>query len=305
MPAELPSLTALQAFEAAARLSSFTRAAEELHRTQGAISRQVALLEGALGVPLFRREHPHVRPTPAAQVFAAKVRGILERLAAVCLEVEVARGEGGVLNLAILPTFGTRWLIPRIGSFYARHPDISIHLTTRIQTFDFESVELDAAIHHGDALWPGALLERLMEDRVLAVCTPKLRDEARLSEPADLARQTLLQMESRLGAWNEWFEALGVRGVDGRRGPRFEHHLMVIQAALAGLGVALLPDFLVREELEQGSLVAPIAGEALATGRAYFLAYPPRSADLPALGAFRSWLREGLRAEGLAPVSMP
>jgi LysR family glycine cleavage system transcriptional activator len=298
MPAELPSLIALQAFEAAARHRSFTRAAAELHRTQGAVSRQVAQLEAALGVALFHREHPHVRPTAAAQVFAAKVRGILDRLSAVCLEVEAARGAGGVLNLAILPTFGTRWLIPRLADFYRDHPEVSVNLTTRIHTFDFEAVELDAAIHHGEGVWPGAELVRLMDDLVLAVCTP---DRARrLRAPADLAGETLLQLESRLGGWGEWFEAMGVRGADGRRGPRFEHHLMVIQAALAGLGVALLPAFLVQEELAAGTLVAPLQREPLRTSRAYWLAFPPRSAGQPALRAFAAWLARRLAAEGLA-----
>lgn len=293
-------MTALQAFDAALRHQSFTRAAQELHRTQGAISRQICALEESLGVTLFRREHPRVRPTPAAEVFGAKLRGILERLEAVVLEVQSSDGQGGVLNLAILPTFGTQWLIPRIASFYEAHEGVSINFTTRIHRFDFESEELDAAIHHGEPVWPGARLEHLLDEDVVVVASPMHLVRHKLEEPADLIGRTLLQLDSRRAGWEEWFAAMGVSGVDGRRGPRFEHHLMVIQAAIAGLGVALLPTFLVRQELDSGSLVNPFGGLAVPTAKAYWLAYPERSLELPALVAFRDWLQRRLVEEGLA-----
>ena len=300
---ELPSLTALQAFEAALRHQSFTRAAAELHRTQGAVSRQVLLLEEQLGVSLFHREHPRVRPTPAAEVFGAKVRVILDRLAAVVLEAQASKGEGGVLNLAILPTFGTQWLIPRIASFNKANPGVSVNFTTRIHAFDFEGEELDAAIHHGEADWPGARLEHLLDEDVVVVCSPELLRTAAIEEPADLKGRTLLQLESRLGSWNEWFAAMNVDGVDGRRGPRFEHHLMVIQAAIAGLGIALLPSFLVQKELASESLVTPFPGQVVKTRKAYWLAYPERSLELPALRAFRDWLVHRLKEEGLVSAT--
>lgn len=300
MRPELPSLTALQAFDAALRHQSFTRAAQELHRTQGAISRQVSALEQSLGVTLFRREHPRVRPTPVAEVFGAKLRGILDRLAAVVLEVQASRGQGGVLNLAILPTFGTQWLIPRISDLYARHAGVSVNFTTRLHPFDFEGEELDAAIHHGEPVWPGARLEHLLDEDVVVVCAPLHLVRHAIETPADLVGQTLLQLDSRRAGWEEWFRALAVEGVDGRRGPRFEHYLMVIQAAIAGLGVALLPSFLVQNELATGSLVSPFPDLRLKTARAYWLAYPERSLELPALVAFRDWLKARLVQEGLA-----
>lgn len=297
MPSELPSLTALQAFEAAVRHRSFSRAAEELNRTQGAISRQVALLERYFRMPLFHREHPRVRPVPAAEVYARKVRAILDRLSAVTLELQASRGAGGVLNLAILPTFGTRWLIPRIPAFLALHPEVSLNFTTRIHPFDFETEELDACIHYGEEVWPGARLEHLMEEEVIVVCSPGLQRRARLRSPPDLASQTLLQLLSRPRAWEEWGEQIDWPGVDPRRGPRFEHHLMVIQAALAGLGVALLPTFLIQEELATGQLVELFPGTAAMSRRGYWLVYPGRSARLPALQAFREWLHAELRRE--------
>jgi LysR family glycine cleavage system transcriptional activator len=299
MRPELPSLTALQAFEAVLRHRSFSRAAVELGRTQGAVSRQVALLEQQLGVQLFFREHPRVRPTRAAERFGAKLGAVLDRLAAILLEMQAHTETGGVLNLAILPTLGTRWLIPRIPDFYRRHPDVALQLTTRLGVFDFDVELFDAAIHYGEALWPGARLEHLMDEEVVVVASPELLINAHLQKPADLAGQPLLQLQSRLGAWDEWFEARGAPGLRYKSAARFEHHLMVIQAALAGLGVALLPSFLVREELTNGTLVEPFPQARAITRRAYWLAYPERSLELPALTALLQWLRQRLAAEGL------
>lgn len=330
MRQELPSLAALQAFEAALRHRSFTRAAHELARTQGAISRQVAGLEAELGLRLFHREHPRVRPTPAAEVLGTKVRAILDRLAAVVLEARSAAEGGGVLNLAILPTFGTQWLIPRVRSFYSAHPGVLVHFATRLRPFDFDGGEplggarpgdapggeggehFDAAIHHGEPDWPGAHLEHLMDEQVIVVCAPELQAELGppgRARPEDLFGRTLLQLQSRPGAWPEWLEAQGVTDEVGlaaaRRGPRFENHLMVIQAALAGLGVALLPTFLVQTELAEGRLATPFPDRVAGTPRSYWLVYPERSAELPALVAFRAWLRARLETEGLAHPATP
>ncbi len=322
MRQELPSLTALQAFEAALRHQSFTRAAGELSRTQGAVSRQVSALESQLGVRLFFRVHPRVRPTPAGEAFGSKVRSILDRLAAAVIETQSAGEGGGVLNLAILPTFGTQWLIPRVRSFYAAHPGILVNFATHILPFDFDGERaaassgagsgegivgrsIDAAVHHGEPVWPGARLVHLMDEDVQVVCSPETaREVAELPGPAHLLGQRLLHLRSRPTGWTEWFAAQGVAPEQGRAattsGPHFENHLMVIQAAMAGLGLALLPAFLVQTELRDGRLVTPFPGRATSTSRPYWLAYPERSAELPALIAFRAWLCERLEAEGLA-----
>ena len=294
---ELPSLTALQAFDAALRHRSFTRAARELGRTQGAVSRQIALLEGQLGRPLFHREHPHLRPTRVARTFGAKLTRVLDRLGAIVLEAQATDDEGGVLNLSTLPTFGTTWLIPRLQSFLQAHPGVSVQLTTSLQVFDFENEELDAAIHFGEGVWPGARSEPLMEERVVVVCAPEVARRSRLRAPLDLAGQTLLHLSSRPAAWRRWLRTNEAQAVDGRRGPRFEHHLMVLQAARAGLGVALLPDFVAAESLERGALVAPFPDRPQRTPRRYWLVYPERSLELPALHAFRAWLRATIEDE--------
>ncbi|MAW60808.1 MAG: LysR family transcriptional regulator [Planctomycetes bacterium] len=289
---DLPSMTALLAFDAALRHLSFTRAGQELGRTQGAISRQIAQLEKELRTRLFIRDHAKLRPTPAARAFGAQLTGLLARLDGLTTEMRAAGQVGGTLHLAILPTFGTRWLIPRMPSFRAAHPEVSIHFTSAIGVFDFDTVGIDAAIHHGAPQWPGAVLEPLMQEEIIVVCTPAIA--ASLHQPADLLEQTLLRVESRLGAWDRWFREMGVPDAQWPDGPLFESHLMSIQAAVAGLGVAQLPSFLVQDELRRGELVEPFPDRTLAGDLGYYLAYPAWNRELPALKAFRAWIGDTL-----------
>lgn len=286
----LPPLPALQAFEASARLGSFTRASQELNLTQGAVSRAVAGLESDLGVPLFDRVRQRIRLTAAGEAYVAKVGPLLARLEAATLELRASRGEGGLLNLAILPTFGTRWLIPRLPAFAHAHPEVQIAFHTRLYPFDFEAEELDAAIHLGQGHWPGAKLDFLFDEEGVVVASPHLAFTQPLLSPNSLSSQTLLQMATRPQGWEEWLAAQHATGVDGRRGPRFESHLMVIQAAKADLGFALLPSFLVQEELMKGELVEPFPGTRLQGLRSYWFATPEHAAERPAVRAFRSWL---------------
>jgi LysR family glycine cleavage system transcriptional activator len=280
----------LQAFESAAFHGSITAAARELHLTQGAISRQIQALEEHLGVDLFARERQRIRLTATGEHYLQHVRSAFDRLEAAALELRTLQRGGGVLNLAILPTYGTKWLIPRFPSFAQSHPDVQVNFTTKLQPFDFASEDLDAAIHHGDAHWPGARLDALMDEDVVLVCSPGYRKRTRLHAPKDLARATLLQMTTRPNAFDDWLGAKHVAGVDGRRGPRFEHHQMVLQAAIAGLGVAVLPAFLCADELASGAIVEAFADTRVPTGKGYWLVYPERRRELPALVAFRAWL---------------
>jgi LysR family glycine cleavage system transcriptional activator len=293
----LPTTAALQAFESAAFHHSITAAARELHLTQGAISRQIQALEQHVGMQLFHRERQRIRLTAAGEHYLQHVRGAFDRLEAAAMELRTLRRGGGVLQLAILPTYGTMWLIPRFPSFAEAHPDVQVHFTTRLQPFDFANEDLDAAIHHGEAHWPGARLDALMPEEVVAVCSASYRKKHRLEAPADLRRATLLQLGTRPTAFHDWLSQQGVNDLDGRRGPRFEHHQMALQAALAGLGVGLLPTFVCEAELAAGRLVETFASTRMRTGKGYWLAYPERRADLPALQAFRTWL---LRQHGLA-----
>lgn len=295
----VPSLAALAAFEAAARHGSFTRAAEELNLTQGAVSRQVAQLEGMLGLKLFERVRKRVSLTPAGSVYAADVRDGLGRLAAATVSAMAFRGASGVLQLAILPTFGTRWLIPRLPRFTEAHPGITINFSTRLVPFDFARDPLDAAIHFGDPVWPGARLHRLMGEEIVPVAAPALVARLGLRTAADLLRAPLLQQSTRPRAWADWLERNGLPPQRALMGPRFEQFAMVSQAAMAGLGLAIVPRFLVEEELRAGTLVIPI--DSPVTGsEGYYLVYPEAKADLPAVVAFRTWLLGecGLDAEG-------
>jgi LysR family glycine cleavage system transcriptional activator len=284
----VPSLAALQAFEAAARHGSFTRAAEELDLTQGAVSRQVAALEESLGVALFERVRQRVTLTPAGNAYAEDVRQALSRIAAATLSAMAFRGAGGPLALAILPTFGTRWLIPRLPRFFAAHPDVTIDFATRIRPFDFAREPLDAAIHAGDETWTGAVMHPLMGETLVPVGSPGLLRDLGLREPADALRAPLLHQATRPLAWRDWMAAQGVAS-EVQAGPSFEQFAMVAQAAAAGLGLAILPRFLIEEELRSGQLVVAF-DRPIESQRAYWLVYPEEKRHRPALAAFRDWL---------------
>ncbi len=288
-----PSLAALQAFEAAARLESFTRAAEELHLTQGAVSRQVAGLEAALGLQLFERIRQRIVPTEAGRAYAAEIRDILSRLQTATLSTMAMKNVGGTLSLALLPTFGTRWLIPRLPDFFARHPEIAIDFSTRIVPFDFAREPFDAAIHFGDPTWPGTEAHRLMGEMIVPVTSPAFLAREGIAAPEDLVRVPLLRQATRPQGWAEWFEAQGLDPETARPGPRFEQFAMVAQAAVAGLGVAVVPRFLIEDELKSGQLVIPF-DRPVESRQSYWLVYPTAQGERPALRIFRDWLLQAV-----------
>ncbi|MBU3730688.1 MAG: transcriptional regulator GcvA [Beijerinckiaceae bacterium] len=288
-----PSLAALQAFEAAARLESFTRAAEELHLTQGAVSRQVAILEATLGLRLFERIRQRIVPTEAGRAYAAEIRDILSRLQTATLSTMAMKNVGGTLSLALLPTFGTRWLIPRLPDFFARHPEIAIDFSTRIVPFDFAREPFDAAIHFGDPTWPGTEAHRLMGEMIVPVASPAFLAREAIGRPEDLTRVPLLRQATRPQGWAEWFEAQGLDPETARPGPRFEQFAMVAQAAVAGLGVAVVPRFLIEDELKSGQLVIPF-DRPVESRQSYWLVYPTAQGERPALRIFRDWLLQAV-----------
>ncbi len=283
-------MTSLQFFEAAVRHMSFTRAAQELNVTQSAVSRQIRQLEEYIGQPLFRRLKQRLYLTEPGEAYFNSIGDILDQTETATLQVMAYGGGGGLLTIALLPTFGSRWLVPRLGDFTARHPDVQLNLVAEVKPFEFAGSEIDAAIHFGSESWPGAVCHRLMGEEVVPVASPSmLAEHDRITRPEDLKNLVLLQHVTRPQAWHEWLRSSGDENVDGRQGPRFEQFYMVIQAAIAGLGVALLPRFLIQEELASGRLVVAI-DHPVTSEYAYYLVYPERMAGLHRLIVFRDWL---------------
>lgn len=286
----LPPMSLLCAFEASARHQSFTAAAAELHLTQSAVSRQIRALEDRLGTGLFVRERQTVRLTPAGHAYAQEIRGALMRISNATLGFRT-NPQGGILNLAILPTFGTRWLAPRLPQFFGDQPGVTINLTTRLSQFDFQLEPVDAAIHFGLPHWPGAELDFLMSETVVPACSPQVAQQHRFAQPEDLLRAPLLHLVSRPDAWRRWFDHQHCP-VAETHGMLFDQFATAAQAATAGVGVALLPKFLIARELENGDLVnaLPQLPEVESAER-YYLAWPTSRSTYPPLQAFRAWLQ--------------
>lgn len=285
----IPSIESLAAFEASARHLSFTRAAASLSLTQSAVCKQVAVLENYLGVPLFNRIRKRISLTEAGQAYMRQVIDGLDRLERDTVAIMTHRGVDDVLEVAVIPTFATRWLIPRLPDFQRQCPGITLNLTTRAEHFLFADTAIDAAIHFGSAVWPGALSTFLFGEEMIPVMTPAMWQRHARSEPAALAALPLLHQSARNDAWPRWFEVAAARGVEATSGPRFELFSMLVEAARAGLGVALVPRFLAQAELASGDLIAPF-DIALGSEMAYFLACPEGRQDRPALQRFAQWL---------------
>lgn len=290
----LPSMGLLVAFEACARLQKFTAAAEELSLTQSAVSRQIRALEEIVGVDLFVRERQTVRLTPTGEAYAGEVRQALSAISNATLRLK-ASPEAGTLTLAILPTMGTRWLAPLLPDFTQHNPGVTLNLVTRLEPFDMEIDGVDAALHYGAPEWPRAELDFLFEETVFPACSPQLRDQYGFREPRDLLKAPLLHLASRPQAWPEWFasQAMDYAGVHGTQVDQFA---TATQAAAAGLGVALLPEFLFRGEVQRGELVPAVDIRSNSAGR-YYLACAAHRLNYPPLNAFRRWIRAQAIAE--------
>lgn len=283
----LPPLSWLAAFEAAARTGSVTVAAKELNLTQSAVSRQIRALEEQLGVELFHREKQTIRLTIGGDGYAREVRDALFKISAASLNLR-ANPYGGTLNLAILPTFGTRWLAPRLPGFLAHNPGITINLVTKITAFDFRLEPVDAAIHFGRPEWSSGELALLRHEIVVPACSQTLRDHFEFVEPSDVRKAPLLHLSSRPDAWERWMTINGV-SPDSVHGMLFDQFATATQAAVAGVGVALLPKFLIEEELATGKLVCALDLQMKST-EAYYLVWPSDRASHPPLLAFKKWI---------------
>lgn len=283
----LPSTSMLTAFEAAARAGSFTEAAAELNLTQGAISRQVRALESQLGVELFVRVRKSVLLTEAGKRYAEDIEKALQAIRLATLNAMTDQ-RGGTLNLAILPTFGTRWLIPRFPAFLREYPDITVNFATKLSPFDFKKEDLHAAIHYGHTDWPGTESIFLMREETVPVCAPGLFGGRTPQRPEDLLDVPLLHLATRPDAWAEWFAAAGLEApVSG--GMVFEEISATAQATAAGLGVSLLPRFLIASELESGEL-AVVLEKPLESSFGYYLVTPEGKTGYAPVVAFREWL---------------
>ena len=291
MARRLPPLKALPDFEAAARHLSFTKAADELHVTHGAVSRQVKALEEHLGVTLFRRLNRTLLLTDEGQAYVAVVRELLERLAEATDRLK-KRDERGGLTVSTSGSFAIKWLVPRLARFRTAHPEIDVRLQANDALIDFARDDVDIAIRYGRGQYPGLKAERLMTEDFVPVCSPALlKGPHPLRTPEDLRHYALLHEEGTQINWRMWLMAAGVEGVDPTRGPIYSHSSMVMVAAINGEGVALGRAALIAEDLAAGRLVKPF-DLALAAEWAYYVVYPPRALTRPKVAAFRNWLLE-------------
>jgi DNA-binding transcriptional LysR family regulator len=289
MRRKIPSTTALVCFDAAARHGSYTEAADELALSQSAVCRQVGSLESFLGVKLFRRTKRGVVMTEAGTAYHRQIGRRLDEVERDTLNLMARAGRGGTLELAVVPTFGTRWLVPRLADFAKRHPEITVNLSSRTRPFAFDETPFDASIYTGDGNWPGAVCTYLMPETLVPVCSPSLLAGRKKLTPRELARLPLLQPATRPYAWRQWFESTGFVPGNELVGPRYELFFMSLEAALRGLGVALVPEYDLGDDVASGRLVIPVDRASL-SDRAYYLACPEGKSEDSVFATFRAWL---------------
>lgn len=286
-----PSMSLLLAFDASARHLNFTRAGAELSLTQSAVSRHVQALEGLLDVPLFRRQGRSIVLTDIGRMYQGEVAAALQRLRNASLQAIAYRAGGGSFHLAALPTFAAKWLMPRLSRFYAQHPGTMVHVHSRIGRFDLELAGIDAVIGVGEEKWPGLEAHHIRDEMVLPVASPSVVNQGRARSATDVAEHLLLQVAARPNNWRRWFEAQGLPLSSMKLGPQFELTSHLAQAVGSGLGIGLLPTFLVEDELRSGVLV-PFVDLPLNTGASYYLWVSPEKLQLPPIAAFARWLME-------------
>ena len=289
----LPPIGALASFEAAARQGNFSRAGEGLGLTQSAISRQIALLEDWLELRLFTRAGRRVTLSADGEIYLKAITPALDRIRS-ATAAAISRHSDRELNITTLPSFGMRWLGPRLPQLHAHNPEIVINFAARSFPFSFAEENFDAAIHFGLADWPNATHDLLFREEVIPVCAPSRLAQSPIKRPEDVLAWPLLVQLSRRDAWVQWLEVAGVDQLCPAPSASFEHFLMLAQAAAAGAGIALIPRFLVEPELAEGKLVCPLE-ISLASENAYYLVLPMGRPRSPILEQFRSWLLEQAR----------
>jgi LysR family glycine cleavage system transcriptional activator len=292
-----PSLTALRAFETAARTLSFTGAADELNQTQGAISHQVNTLEARLGVRLFEREARGLKLTEAGKKYLPLVRDALDQLRTA--EDVIRPTRASVLTVTVSPNFASKWLVPRLGSFSVTHPNLDLRISASLQHVDFGREDIDLAVRHGDGNWPELHVTRLCAEELFPACSSALlRSGPPVHTPADLAGHVLIHDRSRKH-WQDWLAAFGIEGADTERGPVFDQTALAIDAALAGQGIALARTALASLDLIAGRLVRPLS-EATPAAFSYWIVCRKSTADAPKISQFRAWLIEQVQHDRAA-----
>ena len=286
-----PTLSELQALSACAECGSVTDAARRLGLTQSAVSRALASLEARLGVHLFHRVRKRLILSDAGRAMLRDTERVLSDINAAALTVMSFGGHADVLRLAVLPTFGTSWLIPRLPEFRRLAPQLSLDIASRLQTVDFDREPFDAALQRRELAGPGTSVMPLADEALIAVASPHLPGIGSIPlEDRAIARLPLLQQSTRPELWLDWFRDAGLDPITILRGPRFEHFGMVIAAAHAGLGVALVPEIVAASDLDDGRL-SKISPRVLSSGSDYALIYPARNEASAPLATFRDWIR--------------
>jgi LysR family glycine cleavage system transcriptional activator len=292
-------LNALRAFWAAARHRSFAAAADELHVTASAVSLQIRQLEEELDFKLFERTPKGLVLTPQGARLLPGITQAFEHLKGTIAAIDDGAPGAGSLSISVAPSFATKWLLPRLGGFLDRNPDVQVDVKANIELTDFARDEVDLAIRYGSGTYPGLTVELLLEDRMFPVCSPELlmrygqRNPARVFSEAPLLHDVSVDRDPADPSWKMWLKASGLEEIDWRKGPRFNQTALALDAALAGLGIALAPAALVATDLAAGRLVR-LANEEWKGGFAYYLVHPADKAGLPALQRFKSWLRAAL-----------
>ena len=298
----LPPLNALRTFEVAARQLSFTRAAQELCVTQTAISHQVKQLEAHLGCALFLRGSHGLALTKEGAAWAHELREVFARLHEANRRLRGrTRRERPLVAVSVIPSFAARWLVPRLGQFFAKHPGIDVRVSPNEQLVDFAQEPIDLGIRFGFGHYPGLSVEKLADDALVVVCAPALLKRRRLVVPEDLRRHVLLHDDEPEG-WPHWLASRGLHGVDSERGSVLTDSSMLLTAAVDGQGVALARYSLASDELAAGRLVLPFPKlPPTPLPRAYYLAAPRENLRRAPVAAFRDWLKE--LVAGLARVN--
>lgn len=286
-----PPVHLLRAFSTVARFGGVSRAAEALHLTQSAVSKQIQELEKWVGIDLFERSRKRLTLTPAGERYEKAVRALLSQLESATLELITSTDGGGALHLSSLPTFGASWLIPRLPQFQQQHPQVTLHFVPYAQGYDFESPNLDCSILFGEGHWPGARAHYLDGQEVALIAPPASFGGPAIRCPRDVAQYPRLRHLTIPHAWMTWAQAWQVDNLDPLAGLQFDQYQTIIQAVMAGMGVALVPRCLVESQIANGLVSEPLPQHGLVSNLGYWLCYPESRANIAPLVALRQWLQ--------------